>query len=111
MLEPEFDVAAPSDFNMTFTTTAAMLEVFDKGVQMAREALASTADEDMKVDWTFRHGDHVIFTRPRAAVLRSAVLSHIIHHRAQLGVYLRMLDVELPPVYGPTADSQMMMAS
>jgi hypothetical protein len=79
MTEPEFDIAAPSDFNMTFTTTAAMLEVFDKGVEMARKALTNTSDDDMKVDWTFRHGDHVIFSRPRSVVLRSAVLSHIIH--------------------------------
>lgn len=104
--EPELDVTAPNNAaKQSFVSTSELLEIFDAGVQQARKALAASSDDDMAVDWTFRAGDHVIFTRPRAAVIRSAVLSHIIHHRAQLGVYLRLLDVPVPSVYGPTADS------
>jgi uncharacterized damage-inducible protein DinB len=103
----EFDVGAPNSFpNPTINSTEELLAAFDEGVARARAALAGSSDDDMRTDWTFRRGEHVVFTQPRAAVLRSAVLSHIIHHRAQLGVYLRLLDVELPPIYGPTADMQ-----
>lgn len=106
LAQSEFDVSAASNApRPTINSTEELLATFDAGVAAARAALASASDEDMKTDWTFRHGDQVIFTQPRAAVLRSAFLSHIIHHRAQLGVYLRMNDVELPPIYGPTADS------
>jgi uncharacterized damage-inducible protein DinB len=54
--------------------------------------------------WTARRGEHVIFALPRTAILRSTIVSHMIHHRAQLGVYLRLLDVAVPAVYGPSAD-------
>lgn len=100
----ELDLAAGS--RPSFTTTANLLATFDSAVTRAQAALAAVKDEDLQVPWTLRAGDHVIFTLPRGAVLRSFVLSHSIHHRGQLTVYLRMLDVKFPGVYGPSADER-----
>jgi len=90
-----------------FTTVAALLAAFDKNVASSRAALTGAADADFAVPWTLKGGDQVYFTFPRAVVVRSFALSHLIHHRAQLGVYLRLRDVPLPPCYGPTADTGM----
>jgi uncharacterized damage-inducible protein DinB len=90
-----------------FTTTAALLATFDANVASSRAALAKAADADFAVPWSLKSGDQVFFTLPRAVIVRSFVLSHLIHHRAQLGVYLRLRDVPLPPCYGPTADTGM----
>ena len=87
-----------------FTTVEALLATFDSHVAGSRAALAKAADADFGVPWSLKSGEQVYFTLPRAVVVRSLVLSHLIHHRAQLGVYLRLLDVPLPPSYGPTAD-------
>ncbi len=81
-----------------------LLEEFDKNVANARAAIAGADDEHMKKPWTLLAGGKIIFTLPRAAVLRSMVLNHLIHHRAQLGVYLRLNDVPVPATYGPSAD-------
>ena len=80
---------------------------FDENVKNATTAIAATSDEDMMVKWTLKNGGEHVLTMPRAAVLRSFVLNHIIHHRGQLTVYLRMCDVALPSTYGPTADNPM----
>jgi uncharacterized damage-inducible protein DinB len=90
-----------------FTTVAALLTYFDKNTAASRATLARAADADFAVPWSLKSGGQTYFTLPRAAVLRSFVLSHLIHHRAQLGVYLRLRDVPLPPSYGPTADTAM----
>ena len=90
-----------------FTTVAALLATFDRNVAAGRAALAGATDADFAVLWSLKGGGQTYFTLPRAAVLRSFVLSHLIHHRAQLGVYLRLRDVPLPPSYGPTADTAM----
>jgi uncharacterized damage-inducible protein DinB len=84
----------------------ALLERFDRNVAAARALLADTGDAEMMMPWTLRAGEHVVFTLPRAAVLRSFIFSHGIHHRGQLSVYLRMRDVPLPSIYGPSADEQ-----
>ena len=89
-----------------FSTTAALLELFDKNVKAAREAVTGVPDSRMALPWTLKRGSQTIFSRPRGTVLRSFVMSHHIHHRAQLGVYLRMQDVPLPSIYGPTADER-----
>lgn len=89
------------------TSRDAILAEFDSAAADGRAVLEKAGDGDMEVDWTLRTGDQVWFTTPRAAVLRSFVLSHLIHHRAQLGVYLRLLDIPVPGMYGPTADEQM----
>ncbi len=83
-----------------------MLAVFDDAVKDARAALEGTKEEDFAVTWTLRSGDEVWFELPRSAVYRSFALNHMIHHRAQLGVYLRLLDVPVPGMYGPSADEK-----
>jgi uncharacterized damage-inducible protein DinB len=81
-----------------------LLEAFDKNVAAARAALEKASDENWQGKWSLLSGGNKIFTLPRTAVMRGFVLSHLIHHRAQLGVYLRLLDVPVPSIYGPSAD-------
>jgi len=83
-----------------------LLASFDKKVADARTAIAGVSDERLAGPWTLKAGGHTIFTMPRAAVLRSFVMNHLIHHRAQLGVYLRLNDVPVPGMYGPSADEK-----
>lgn len=83
---------------------ATLLAEFDRTVAQARAALAAASDADMMKTWTLKMGDHVLFRQPRAGVLRGFVLSHGIHHRGQLSVYLRLLDVPVPSIYGPSGD-------
>ena len=90
-----------------FTSRAAALATFDREMKKAREALANTSDAQMMTTWTLKSGGHVVLAMPKVAVFRSFVMNHMIHHRAQLGVYLRMNDVALPSSYGPTADGEM----
>lgn len=85
-------------------STAELVAKFDEVVAKARPALAAASDADMMKPWTLRMGDTVYFTMPKVAVLRSFVMNHMIHHRAQLGVYLRLNDVPVPGTYGPSAD-------
>ena len=84
----------------------AVLEHFDRAVANTREAVAKTTDDAMRRDWTLLMSGNEIFKMPRIAVLQTMVLSHVIHHRAQLGVYLRMNDVPIPGMYGPSADER-----
>jgi uncharacterized damage-inducible protein DinB len=86
------------------STRAELLEKFDKGVVEAREKIAKTSDAQWQVAWTFKYAGQTIMTMPRSAVMRSVIMNHLIHHRAQLGVYLRMNDVAIPGMYGPSAD-------
>ena len=90
-----------------FTTVAALLAYFDKNTAAGRAALAGATNADFAVPWTLKNAGSAIFSLPRAAVVRSFCFSHLIHHRAQFGVYLRLRDVPLPPSYGPTADTGM----
>jgi uncharacterized damage-inducible protein DinB len=85
-------------------TTDELLEFFDKQVAEAIEALKSSPDERFMENWTMRNGEQVYFTMPKIAVMRSFVLNHIIHHRGQLSVYLRLNDISVPAIYGPSAD-------
>ena len=101
---PEFDLATAAA-PQSFSTVAALLAYFDRNVADARQALSNAVEADLTVPWTLRSGSTVFWTLPRGGVLRSLAFSHLIHHRAQLGVYLRLRDVPLPPSYGPTADS------
>ncbi len=90
----------------TMTSRRELLEQFDSHVTAARQALASAKDEDFGRPWTLLSGGKPLFTMPKLVVLRSFVLSHMVHHRAQLGVYLRMNDVPLPATYGHSADER-----
>ncbi len=90
-----------------FTSLSEVLDTFDNNVKEARAAIAGASDAQLMSPWTLRSGDHVVFTMPKAAVLRSFVINHIIHHRGQLIVYLRMAGAKVPGMYGPSADESM----
>lgn len=100
------DFAAGDYKPNVYETTAERLKFFDEQVAKSIEILEKTKDEDLDKDWTMRNGDAVYFTVPKKAALRTWVFSHGIHHRAQLGVYLRLLNQPLPGIYGPSADDQ-----
>jgi uncharacterized damage-inducible protein DinB len=74
-------------------------------VREARTAIASSKDSDYEVNWSLKFGDRVVMTQPRAEVVRTHI-NHLIHHRGQLTVYLRLIDVPLPSIYGPSADER-----
>jgi uncharacterized damage-inducible protein DinB len=86
------------------TSTAELLAAFDKNVAEARQALEASTDNRLDEDWTLLAGGHKIFTDSKKMVLRQYVFNHIAHHRAQLGVYLRLNGIPLPATYGPSAD-------
>ncbi|MBX9604500.1 MAG: DinB family protein [Bryobacteraceae bacterium] len=88
-----------------------VLRMFDEFMAKARESLSKATDEQMMANWTLLGGGRKFFTLPRIAVLRGMVLNHAIHHRAQMGVYLRMNDIPVPSLYGPSADEGAMGAS
>ncbi|MBZ5583382.1 MAG: DinB family protein [Acidobacteriia bacterium] len=92
-------------------TTKELLDRFDKTTADARAAITAADDEHLMKPWTLRAGPQVFFTLPRIAVIRSMVMSHTIHHRAQLGVYLRLNEIPVPSVYGPSADETGMGAT
>ncbi|MEO5742659.1 MAG: DinB family protein, partial [Vicinamibacterales bacterium] len=79
---------------------------YDANVSAARAMLARTTDAEFMVQWTLKNGGRSMFSMPRVAVFRSFILNHAVHHRGQLSVYLRLLDVPIPNIYGPTADTQ-----
>ena len=81
-----------------------VLDAFDAAVAKGREALKASTDEKLMQPWALLQGGNVMFKMPRLTVLRSFVMNHSIHHRAQLGVYLRLVDAKVPGMYGPTAD-------
>lgn len=88
-----------------------LLEAFDKNAAEAREAIAGASDAHLGETWSLQFGGKTVLQMPRAAVLRSVVMNHLIHHRAQLGVYLRLNDVAIPGMYGPSADEGRMFAA
>jgi uncharacterized damage-inducible protein DinB len=89
-------------------TTEELLAFFDEHIANAKATLAETSDETFMTDWTMRNGEQVYFTMPKVAVMRSFVMNHIIHHRGQLSVYLRLNDIPVPSIYGPSADEGQM---
>lgn len=106
----ELDLSPPGGTPYTPPLQASVAEVlakFDQAVAEGKEVLAGAEDSSFGEPWSLLAGGHTIFTMPRAAVMRSFVLSHMIHHRGQLSVYLRLLDIPVPSIYGPSADEQM----
>ena len=81
-----------------------LLEMFDKSVSKARAALATVENDQLMQPWSLKSGDKVFFTMPKVAVLRGFVFNHCVHHRGQLSVYLRLNDIPVPAMYGPSAD-------
>ncbi len=107
MNTPEFDFAkTPLPKEPTYSTSADLVAAFDSAWSNLSGMLANTTDEAMQETWTLRAGDHVIMSMPRVAVMRTLVANHMIHHRAQLSVYYRLLDVPVPGMYGPSADER-----
>jgi uncharacterized damage-inducible protein DinB len=109
VLQPELDLGLPANASIAqipFSSTAELVPRFDRYVKETRSALTQASDAVMRESWALKNRGAVIFSLPRIAALRSFILSHMIHHRGQLTVYLRLRDVPVPSVYGPTADSQ-----
>jgi uncharacterized damage-inducible protein DinB len=107
MKEPTFDVqpvGAEPYKEEPAASVEALLAMFDRGVAQFRAGLAGASDAEMMADWSLLRGGAPIFTMPRVACLRGMILNHIVHHRAQLCVYLRMNEVPVPALYGPSAD-------
>lgn len=110
MANNSFDIAppgAPPYKEEPAASRADLLARFDKNVAAARAALAAASDEQFMQPWSLLSGGQTLFTMPRVACIRSFVMNHVIHHRAQLGVYLRLNDVPVPSIYGPSADEGM----
>jgi uncharacterized damage-inducible protein DinB len=103
-----FDLGAPGNEARTAPPASrdSLLAEFDSKVATARGRLSGTTDPELMAPWTLKQGEHEIFTMPRLMAIRSFVMNHSIHHRGQLTVYLRLNNVPVPPVYGPTADEQ-----
>ncbi|MEO8563130.1 MAG: DinB family protein [bacterium] len=85
---------------------SALLELFDKNVAEAKPLIQNVTDEQLQVPWTLKAGGEVVMTQPRYMILRMMTINHLVHHRAQLGVYLRLTDQKVPQMYGPTADER-----
>ena len=106
---PELDFRSSEGTGVTrasWTSRDDALALFDRNVEAALRAVSALPDPRLREPWTLRAGDRVVFTLPRVAAWRSFVMSHQIHHRGQLSVYLRLNDVPVPPIYGPSADEQ-----
>lgn len=87
-------------------TKAEILALFDENVAIARKRIESTADEEYAKSWSLQSGGEALITMPKIGVIRTWVLNHTIHHRAHLCVYLRLNDIPVPGMYGPSADDQ-----
>ena len=110
MTKDSFDISppgAPPYKEEPAASRAKLLESFDKSVSSARAAIAGASDETFLKPWSLLAGGQTLFTMPKIGCIRTFVLNHIIHHRAQLGVYLRLNDVPVPSIYGPSADESM----
>jgi len=99
--QSELDLSAGPGYS--FEPTSVLLERFDADVAKARDALGRVTGDDLNATWTLKMGDQVLSTQPKGEVARET-LRHLSHHRGQLTVYLRLLDVPIPSIYGPTAD-------
>ena len=105
--QTEYDVA-PGGKSRGYSVekTATLLALFDENAKAGRAALAKATDADFQVSWTLKAAGNPVSTGSRYMMLRQSVLNHLVHHRAQLGMYLRLTDQKVPPMYGPTADER-----
>lgn len=112
ILQDSIDVNPPGNppqaqtLALKMTSRKQLLEEFDKRAAAGRAAIAGASDEDFRKPWSLIAGGKTVFTLPKIAVLRGFVINHMIHHRGQLSVYLRLNDVPVPSIYGPSADEQ-----
>lgn len=100
----DFAAADPTQWQKVPATRDELVANFDRISAGAREALAGLAPGALGDDWALRAGDHVVASGSRWSIYRRLAMNHVVHHRAQLGVYLRLLDVPIPGSYGPSAD-------
>lgn len=102
----ELDFAKPIERTKPAESHEELMAFFEKRYAEGLAVLENTTDEVLDGNWTMRAGDQIFFTRPKKEVLREFVLSHIVHHRGQLSVYFRLLDVPVPGIFGPSADER-----
>ncbi len=102
----EVDLGANDYDPWIAASTQELVDKFDQCVASFGDRVQEKSDEELLQKWTLRYGEKEIFTVPRVAALRAFVMNHSIHHRGQLSVFLRLLEVPLPQVYGPTADDR-----
>lgn len=102
-----YDVGGAQNRTTARTTRAEVLDIFDQHVSDVRRRLVTMADQEFLAPWTLTKGGTAIFSMPKLAALKRFLLHHVIHHRGQMTVYLRLQGVPLPPIYGPTADEAM----
>jgi uncharacterized damage-inducible protein DinB len=100
----ELDLDAVPSMRSVIASRTEWLDEFDRNAAKLQELLDAAGDAELSGMWTLRKGGHSVFTLPRVAALRGMGISHLVHHRGQLTVYLRMLDVPVPGLYGPSAD-------
>jgi uncharacterized damage-inducible protein DinB len=103
----EFDIGTSGYVPPTLATVGEIVAMFDKNVAMATESLKRQGNDRLLANWQFKKSGQVMMQMPRLAMIRSFLMNHLIHHRGQLSVYLRLQDVPLPSIYGPTADEPM----
>jgi uncharacterized damage-inducible protein DinB len=109
MTKPGFDMADPAQKLpvVTYKSAAETIAEFERNAAAARTALAAASDPDLEQKWKFSFGERVIGEMPRALSWRLFFFNHMMHHRTQLGVYLRLLDIPVPATYGPSADDRL----
>ncbi|MCY9513772.1 DinB family protein [Paenibacillus apiarius] len=105
-LYPEFDLSTVPLRREPMERREDVLKEFDANVIKLEKLLAESDEKTLGEEWILRNGDHIILRQPRAIALRTFGLSHMVHHQAQLGVYLRLLDIPVPGLYGPSADEE-----
>jgi uncharacterized damage-inducible protein DinB len=109
VLQDSIEIGGPASAqnqSLQMTSRKQLLEEFDKRAAAGRAAIAGASDEQLMKPWSLMKDGKAVFTLPKIAVLRGFVMNHLIHHRAQLGVYLRLNNVPVPSIYGPSADEK-----
>ncbi|MFC9539790.1 DinB family protein [Lysinibacillus sp. NPDC056959] len=103
---PEFDLSTVPLRRKPLEKQSDVLDEFDANIGKLKNLLAKCDEKTLGEEWTLRHGDQIIRREPRAIAFRIFGLNHMVHHRAQLGVYLRLLDISVPGIYGPSVDEE-----
>ncbi|HQU85357.1 MAG TPA: DinB family protein [Pyrinomonadaceae bacterium] len=108
LTQPELDFSKFDYKPREYKDAAEMVADLDENSNAALEILNGTSNETMAENWSMRNGEQIYFTMPKAVVMRTFVMNHVIHHRGQLSVYMRLLDIPVPSIYGPSADEAVM---
>ena len=102
--QDSLDLAAPGSTETAPKTKTELVTLFDENVRVAHDAIAAVPDDVLFKPWSLMNGTTTLLTMPKVAILRSFVMNHLIHHRGQLSVYLRLNNIPVPSIYGPSAD-------